>query len=83
MRAVYLIVQDVLEVLHQEIGDRQPELGRDELAVLLLDVVARLDGARMGRRSTDADAVLLQLLHQRRLVKRGGGWVSAASGRAS
>ncbi len=65
-----LRIEDVLEVLHQQIGDNEPDFGRDELPANLLHILPLLNGADdggVGRRP--ADAALFQLLHQRRFVE--------------
>ena len=65
-----LDVHDVLEVLDQEVGDQEAELGGPELGVPLLHVLAGLDGGDdrgVGRGA--ADAVLLELLHEAGLAE--------------
>jgi hypothetical protein len=42
-----LDVHDVLEVLDQQVGDHEPELGGIQLALALLHVVAALEVAMM------------------------------------
>jgi hypothetical protein len=65
-----LDVHDVLEVLDEQIGHEEAELGGVELGLALLHVVAGFDGpddGRVGRRTPDP--VLLELLHQARLAE--------------
>ena len=64
-----LEIENVLEVLHQQVGHHQPDLGRHEFSAQLLHVLALLDGADNRRvRGRPPDAALFQLLHQRRFV---------------
>ena len=57
-------------MLDEQVGDEEAELGRVELALPLLHVVAGLDGPDDGGIGRGpADAVLLELLHEARLAE--------------
>ena len=60
-------IHDVSEVLGQQVVDRHPDVGGAKTAIVLFDVLARLDrldDRTVGRRP--ADAVLFERLDQRR-----------------
>ena len=63
-------LEEVVEVRDQQLDDRAAERGRDEAAVLLVDVPPLLDLAQdLGVGGGTADAVLLQELDERGLVE--------------
>ena len=66
---MYCDVEDVVEVLDQQVGHDQADLGGDELAAVLLHVLALLNGGEDGGvGGRPADAALFQFLDQRRFV---------------
>ena len=73
-RGGVLDVHDVVEVVDEQVRHHEAELGGEELALALLDVLPGLDGGDDRRiRGRTSDAVFLELLHEARLGEARGG----------
>ena len=67
-----LHVKNVAEIFDQQIGNHQPDLGRNKLSADLLCVLPLLDRAQDRRiRGRPPDTAFFQLFHQRSLVVTG------------